>query len=155
MLNQHIKVDGKPDKAKIYKVLADYEKHLEHTEKHLKIKGKTLAEANKEHASHHYYYNLKKIEIKTVCDYLEKYLDSIRGRLYVKYNEKNSRSLTHTQIDRYIDKDEEYLEWYEVYLAVKESKETFTAVVDAFNSRGFALKNITSAIIANVQESVL
>lgn len=157
MLTKYVKGSepGTIDKTKLYKVLADYEDHLEKAEGHLKITGKTLAQVNKEHASWQYYFSARKVEIKILYEYVEQCLEHLRGKLYVKYNEKHNKSLTHQQIDRYIDKDDDYLEMFEILLAVRESRDNFQAVVEAFQSRGYNIKNLTELHIHAIQNDII
>lgn len=156
MLVKYVKgPDNGLDKKKVYQVLADYESKLDNVEEHISIKGKTLAEVNKEHASWQYYYSARKVEIKSLCDYVEQCLEHLKGRLYVKYNEKNNKTLTHQQIDRYINKDDEYLALFEVVLAVRECKDTFQEIVNAYQSRGYAIKNLTELHIHLIQNDII
>lgn len=132
-----------------------YEADLEDVSEHLRLKGKTIATANRENPTWLSYYDQRRIELKTLVDYVEAQTKRSRGRLYNRFAEHYQRELDHRAIERYIDNEDAYLRWYEIYLEVKELYGKFQSAVEAFTARGYALKNITELYVAGLGDAEL
>jgi len=139
----------------IPEVLAEYEAAYEDYKKNLDLEGKSLENANKENPAWQAYYDERRIELKTLVDYMEAQVQRVRGRLFKSYTETHQRELTDRAKDKYIDNEDAYLTVYEIYLEVREMYNKYQAVVDAFTSRGYALNNITKIRVAALEDVVL
>jgi hypothetical protein len=140
---------------KLPAVLAEYDKALEDIEKQIEIKGKGLEGANMENPTWQSYYDQKRIELKTLTDFMDLEVSRVRGKLFRKYKESHSRELNEREINQYINNEEAYLIKYQMYLEVKEMLQKYQAVVDAFTTRGYALNNITKARVASLEDVIL
>lgn len=136
-------------------LLETYENDLLGYEKNLTMSGKTLEFCLKEQATWTAYYSERKSEIKTIVAHVENQIKSIRARLYVQYNEMYNPALGDRAIEKYIDREEEYITAYRSLLECQEILSKYDMLLDAFNRRGFALRDITSLRIASLNESVL
>ncbi len=143
------------DLAKLPKVLGEYDKALEDVEDLIRIKGKKLEFANMENPAQQSYYDQKRIELKTLTDFMEMEVQRVRGKLFRKYKESHSRELGEREINQYINNEAAYLTKYQMYLEVKEMYQKYQAVVDAFTTRGYALNNITKARVASIEDAIL
>ena len=132
-------------------ILAEYELILADAEGHILTKGKTLGNANAEHASWQYYYDSRMADLSMLVKYFQGQVDATRGRLFKKMTSATSLELSDRQREKFIDNDEQYLEKYEVYLEVLGLYEKYKAASEAFKSRGYALMNITKARVADVE----
>lgn len=137
------------------KVLAEYESALQDVDKHLSIQGKTIEAANRENPSWHSYYDQKRVELHTLVKYVEAQVARVRGKLFRSYTEAHQRELSDRAKDKYIDNEEAYLETYEILLEVKELYDKYQAVCDAFQTRGYALNNITKIRVASLEDVIL
>lgn len=144
-----------PNYQQLSRILSDCEDLFNEAEKNLIIKGKTLEVALKEQATWQCFYAQKRIELKTLIKHLEMTINKIRGKKYIQFNENYSRSLGERAIEKYIDTDADYISVYETYLEVQEMFEKFSALVDAFTSRGYALRNITQARVSEINDVIL
>lgn len=136
-------------------ILAEYEKELSFVEERLEIRGKRLEVANTEHAAWQYYYETRCADLHTLVKFFEGKTAAARGKLFKKYTETYNRELSDRQKDKYIDNDEAYLSQYELYLEVKEVHEKYQAVCNAFQSRGYALNNITKLRVAALEDVII
>ncbi len=136
-------------------VLVDYEKELVGIEKIIAIEGKLLERANLEQASQQLYYDTKRKELRTVLKFIETQRDKVRARLFKSYTESHSRDLSDRAKDKYIDNEQEFLTIQEIFLEVEELYEKYEAVMEAFKSRGFALRNITDIRVASLENTQL
>lgn len=136
-------------------ILSEYEQELEGVDKILVIKGKGLEEANKENAAWQHYYDHKRVELKTIVDYLESRVEQVRGRLFKSYTETSQRDLSDRAKGQYINNEKAYLDMYEIYLEAKEVYAKYNATVEAFTSRGYALNNITKIRVASLEDAIV
>lgn len=140
---------------KLPTVLQQYEDALQDAESVLTLKGKNLEQANKENTSWQHYYDQKRIELKTIVDYLENRVQATRGRLFKRYTEKMNRDLSDRAKDKYIDNEKDYLDMYELYLEAKEIHGKYVATVDAFTARGYALNNIVKLRVSSLEDVII
>lgn len=140
---------------KLPDVLAEYDAPLDEAQRLLDLEGKTLEAANRENPSWQVYYDNKRIELKTLVDYLEARVAATRGRLFKSYTEAHQRDMSDRAKDKYIDNEEAFLEMNEIYLEVREMYNRYQSVVDGFTARGYALNNITRARVADVHDHMI
>lgn len=136
-------------------LVAQYEDDLSHAEANLQIRGKMLDEALKEQGSWPIYYAQRRAELKTLLKYLDTQVSAVRGRLARRYVENYSRQLGERVMNSYIDAEQEYLQMNELYLEIEELYNKYDAVCDAFEKRGFALRDLTTARVHNIQNALL
>lgn len=138
------------------KILNDYANDLIEAEQNLKIEGKSLEKANRENASWKFYYKQRLVELTTLTKYFEREVDRVRGKLFRSFSPPHFNiDLSDRAKDKYIDNEQAYLDIQEIYLEVKEVRDDYEAIVDAFTDRGYALKNITAARIAQLEDVLL
>lgn len=147
--------DVADDLSNIPDILDKFEAALEGHENHLKIKGKNLESANVENPSWMAYYDQRKIELHSLARFIEMKLEQEKGKLWKAYTEAYSRELSARDKDQYISKDPSYLKVYQVLIIIEELLKKYSSVVDAFQNRGYALRNITSLRVASMEDVVL
>lgn len=147
--------DVADDLSNIPAILDKYEDALVGHENHLKIKGKNLESANVENPSWMAYYDQRKIELHSLARFIEMKLEQEKGKLWKAYTEAYSRELSARDKDQYISKDPSYLKVYQVLIIIEELLKKYSSVVDAFQNRGYALRNITSLRVASMEDVVL
>ena len=136
-------------------LIAEYEKAFQNVEDHLRISGKALDKALAEQGAHPVFYGQRRAEIKSILKYLDAQVSAVRGRLTRKFNENYNPKLGERMMNGYIDAEPEYLAIHELYLEVAELYEKFDAACDAFDKRGFALRDLTSARVHSIQSAML
>lgn len=136
-------------------LIDDYDQHLNVVEHRLSLRGKTIEEANKEQAVWPIFYDERRAELETLCKHLETQVEKIRGALFRKIKESNARDTSDRAVDKYVDAQDEFIQANEVYLELFELFEKYKAVVDAFKTRGFALRNIVESRIHKIEQSLL
>lgn len=143
------------DFSNLPNILVEYMDALDKAPEILNIKNKTLEIAHKEQCSWIVYYDERRVELKTLIKYLTLNVNKVRGKLVRHFNENHSRGLGERLINSYIDADNEYIKAQELLLEVEELYEKYAAVVEAFNKRGFALRDITLARVHDVGTSAI
>lgn len=144
-----------PKNENLAAVLSKFESEIEHVFDILTIEHKTLEQANRENASWHYFFASRKAELSTLVKYFESEVESVRGKLFKTLTKTNQRDMSDRAKDKFIDAEESYLAIYELFLEVKEVYDKYSAVVEAFVVRGYALNNITKARVAEVHNMVI
>lgn len=139
------------------KILDGYEKALKDVVDHINIEGKTIEVANRENAHWQNYYDERRIELRTLVKYFEARVKKVRGKLFKSYTSgpKSNQQYSDRVKDKYIDNEDAYLTMYEVYLEVEEMYEKYEGAVKAFQTRGYALNNITKARVAQVESDII
>lgn len=141
--------------ANLGKILQVYDEALRDLEADLKIRGKSLEDANRENPSLYSYYDQRRVELKTLVEFIEKDVERTRSRLFRSLTENSNRELSDRAKNQYIDGEPAYLDVYEIYLEVKEMYEQYNSAIEAFKLRGYALKNITEIRVASLESVVL
>ncbi len=144
-----------PKYENLVDILDRYETDLEGYEKNLSISGKTIEHALKEQAGWTAYYAQRRVELKTLVTYLEQQIKKVRSQLYVQYNENYNPRLGERAIDKYIDREPEYLNLADLHAESVEVLNKYEMLLDAFTKRGYALKDIANCRVHAVHESVL
>lgn len=142
-------------RARLTAFLPLYEEDLIALADRISIKGKSAGTALKEQTQWPSYYSERKAELNTVVKYIDSQTEACRGRLFQQYTEKYSRELADRVKDKYIDKEVEYLEYHELMLEAKEMYDKFSAIVDAFSLRGFALRDWVQLSIHDMQDTTI
>lgn len=135
--------------------LESYHNDYDEAEARVALKGKTLAIAAKEQAAWTLYYKSRKAELDKLCKRLYGRVEATRGVLYKQYTENYSRELSDRAKDKYIDGDEDFIKINELYLEVREIYEKISAVVETFEVRGFAIRDLTTATVHSIQDGTL
>ena len=136
-------------------ILERYEQELDGFEKNLKLEGKSIVYANTEQPAWMSYYDQRKIEMHAIVKLVDAKVQSVRGGWWKHYNEQYERTLAPKDKENYINNKKEYIEQYELYLEVCELYEKYASVVKAFESRGFALRNITDLKVHALHDSII
>lgn len=133
-------------------VLAEYENDVQAAADIIAIDKSKLGLANVENVSWQIYYDEKKVELHALSKHLDMLVATARSKLYVSYTQTHDRDLTETGKKIYIDGEPAYLDIQEKSLEVKEMYEKFQAIATAFQSRGYAINNLTKLAIASIED---
>lgn len=136
-------------------LIAEYEDAFADVAEHLRLAGKMLEVAQKEQGAWPIYYATRRAELKTILDYLDDRVSAKRGELAKRYVENYSRQVGERVMNSFIDSEPEYLKIRELYLEVEDLYRRYDAAVDAFDKRGYAIRDITNARINQLQNSQL
>jgi len=136
-------------------IISEYEADIVDAESRLAIKGKTGSQALKDQCAWPIFYGVRKAEITKLAKYFSARVDAIRGELFKTYTEEYSRALPDRTKDKYIDNEDKYLRMYALFLEIDELREKFVAVCDAFDRRGFALRDWTLLKTSQSQDDII
>lgn len=136
-------------------LLEQYETDLIPYAANLTISGKTLETALKEQATWSAFYGERAVELGVIVKYMEVQIKKVRGKLFIQYSENYSIALGERVIEKYIDREEDYLDMHEMLLEVVELLDKYKMVLDAFNRRGFALRDITTSRVNEIHQVAL
>jgi hypothetical protein len=140
-----------PNNTGLLQLLEKYEDDLSQYEKDLTLKGKLLGFALKEQPTRSAYYNDRAIELSTLVKHFELQVKKVKSSLTRQYNENYNPALSDRMLEKYIDGEESYLSMNSLLLEVKELASKYEMVVEAFNRRGFALRDLTLCHINEIQ----
>jgi len=140
-------------KARLPDIIMYYEADIALAIGRLSIKGKSGAEALKEQTAWPVFYSMKKAELDKLLKYMNAQVEACRGKLYKRYTESYSRDIGDRGKEKYIDNEPEYMGYYQLYLELEELRDKYTAICDAWDKRGFALRDWTALKIAEMQNA--
>jgi hypothetical protein len=136
--------------------LEKYEEELDKAESRISMRGKSLAEAQKEQTAWPIYYALRRAELTIIWKRMSARVAAIRGRLHRFMKETDAMGSSERQIEKYIDANDEFLCANELLLYVEEVYKKYNEVLDhGFDKRGFALRDITQARIHDIHNETL
>lgn len=136
-------------------MLQEYDQYLDDASNILSLKGKTIGNALQEQGSWPAFYDERRRELNTLVKFFDMKVAACRGELLKAYTENYSRELGERAKDKYIDNEPAYHSIYQLYLEVFELAEKYTAVVDAFKLRGFALRDISLLRVNEIENGLL
>lgn len=133
-------------------ILAEYAAEIDEVEDRIEIPTSELRRANREQASWQLYYDQRKSELHCLVKYMDMKVATTKSKLYVSYTQTHDRDLTEVGKKIYIEGEASYLNMYQLSLEVKEMHEKYQAISNAFQSRGYAINNLTKLAIATVED---
>jgi len=145
----------KEDLNNIDKVINLYNQDLVDYKSNLVIMHKRIDIAVMEQAGWYSYYDTKRVELKTIYDYIGMQLDKVHSILWKKFTEKHSRELTQKDKDVYIKQDPAYMDMAIILLHTKEVYEQYVSVVESFKMRGYSLNNLTKLRVAQQEDWIV
>jgi hypothetical protein len=140
----------------IIPVLTKYKEIYKKADDQIKLNnGKSLMEANSMQPSLVSIYGELLCELNTLQAFMENTIKVKEAELYKEYRENVSYDYTQNEIKSLMFLDEKYKALRSLYLEVIEWKKKFENVKDAIGARGFALNNITKAMVAQIEQAIL
>lgn len=138
-------------------ILDEYDSACETVEEHLTLRGKTLEVANKENPAWQLYYDQRRLELFTLTKYFENEVKRVQSKLFRSYKENQGRNieLNDREMMRWIESEPALLNMKGLLLEVQEVHQKYEAINKAFQSRGYALNNITRARVSEVHDVLL
>jgi hypothetical protein len=124
-------------------IIAYFDTELIDAESRLLIKGKSAGAALAEQTAWPIRYRFLKAEMDKLVKHITTLEESIRGKLYRNLTTGSNRDWSEKGKERYIDNMDEYLDIHVLLLEVAEIRDKYQAVCDAFELRGFALRDMT------------
>jgi hypothetical protein len=142
--------DLNDDYSNLDEVLDSYSSILDDIENNIEISGKTVAEANKEQPT----LMVKCYQCYNDLKYLKRIIDNSvtvqRSKTWKAYKEKYSLDLGARDLEQYVSGDKSVVLKERLSIEVGYYLDRASGILKTLENRGFALKNITEAIIANV-----
>lgn len=137
------------------KIISEYDDILDKAKDNLNLMDKRLELANREQPSWYCYYNQKLQEVKSLQSLVDAKIQYKKGSLWKHYMENSNIQLKTTDLEQWISADKTMVEYRNYSIIVDEMVGMFSALVKAFETRGYALRNITDARVHEVENSVL
>jgi hypothetical protein len=143
------------DIANVNNVLQYYKNELEDFNSHLEIQHKRIDIAIIEQTGWYSFYDIKRIELKAIYEYLDMKLSIIHSIKWQKLTEKHNRELAQRDKEVYIKQDVEYTNMEIIVLHTKEIYEQYISAVESFKMRGYCLNNLTRLRVVNQDDWVV
>lgn len=145
----------KTDLTDLYRVLEPYRVAIRDAREHLRIKGKTIGQANYEQPGYYQMYIVMKKELEQIVKLVELDVNRVRGTLYRRWTENSNVELSERGKERYIEKEPEYLDAAKRLLEVEELAQIYDGIVKSFEQRGYTLRNLTDLRVNSLDDSMI
>jgi hypothetical protein len=149
-----LKRSGDPFK-KIVEKLAFYEELVSGAEPLFDLKGKLLVDAIKQHVQDLALYSSQLEECRTIEFFLGGKMEEVEASVYKHYLDSKARALSATDLKMYVRSDPQYVEANQNLLDVAHVRRQLEALVEAFQTMGWSLSNITKLKVAQQDHVVL
>ena len=137
--------------SRVPEVLLQYERELAQAKDILDMEGKLLETLNRENPSWLYYFDEKKSELKGLLNFVKGDVERVRAKLYKGILSNNDYTLNDRAINNLINCEDAYIAVHQIQIEVEEMYDKYSAIVRAFESRGYALKHITELRVASLE----
>ena len=128
----------------LVKLIGSYEDLLDTAKGHLALKGKTLGQANKDQMEV-YEFDERLSELNILSKHMQAHVDKVRAERARFIKDNGGLAWSERYLDKIIDSTPEFLRINELYLEVEDMKGKYQAVIEAFKTRGFVLRNLNEA----------
>ncbi len=133
-------------------LLEKYEAEIAASPERLSLLGKTGPQALKEQCSWPVHYGMLKVEVTKLLKYINDRIDAIRGDLTRRYVETYSREIGERDRNRYIDNEESYINARRLYVEIEELRDKLAVICEAYDKRGFALRDWTALKVSELTD---
>lgn len=133
-------------------LLEQYEAEIAAAPERLSLAGKTGPQALKEQCAWPVHYGMLKVEVTKLLKHIDSRIDAVRGELTRRYVETYSRDIGERVRERYIDNEESYIKARGLYLEIEEIRDKLAAICEAFDKRGFALRDWTALKVSELTD---
>jgi len=142
------------DLAQIPNFILHYENELEKARSDVRIYGKI--EKNLADLPGITEYRFSQLqEIEAVLNYLNIQLNKIRRKHFQKYLENYNRSLTSREAEKYVDGEDEVIDYETIINDVALIRNKWLGVMKGLESKNFQLGHITKLRVAGMEDIVL
>jgi hypothetical protein len=136
-------------------IMKYYEDQIAEVKSEISLRSKRLDGAIIDQSALMYRYDQLRIEVKKVRELVKLIAEEKYGALWKFYTEKYSRELSPKDKDQYIKHDAKYVAFAQLLCEIDELYDHYDVVVKAFQSRGYALNNLTRLYANNVNDIML
>ena len=148
--------DFRGDWSSVKKILPalikKYETEINESQKRLSLSGKSGVGALKEQCAWPVHYGCLKAEVTKLLRYIARREEQLRGERTKWYIESYPREHSERARDKLIDHEPVFTQIREVYLEVEEIKDKLTAICEAWDRRGFSLRDWTALKVAEITD---
>jgi hypothetical protein len=142
------------DLTQIPNFILHYENELEKARQDVRIYGKI--EKNLADLPGITEYRFSQLqEIEAVLNYLNIQLNKIRRKHFQKYLENYNRSLSSREAEKYVDGEDEVIDYETIINDVALVRNKFLGIIKGLESKNFQLGHITKLRVAGMEDIVL
>lgn len=125
---------------------------LSRSDDEVRIRGKTLRQANVEQPALFGYYDEIRVHLKTLSDYLEIKINEAKAKTLRMISEESKIEYGERLREKLAEEDPTYMDLKLKKLEVDEVLELAKSICMQFESRGYSLTNISKCVAAQAQD---
>jgi hypothetical protein len=139
----------------IIDLLPKYEQRIQAAEPLFKLEGRRLEEIIRTLPHNLASYDESYQQLKALEEWINNIKEKKVGKLWKKYNEGYSRTLSTRDIQAYIASEKEIVELNQIIIEVTLLKNNLLSIVEALKQLGWMLSHITKLRVAEMQDAIL
>lgn len=139
----------------IVPLLPKYERKIASAESILKLEGRRIEEIMRTLPHYQASYDEDYNSLKALEEWIKNIKDKKEGKLWKKYTESYSRSLSSRDIQAYISSEKEIVELNQIIIEVALLKNNMYSIVEALKQVGWMLSHITKLRVAEMEDAIL
>lgn len=140
---------------RIVDVLIRYENAIEKAEPIFKLENRRIEEIARTLPHYQSSFDQQYQELKGLEEWLNNVKEKRVAKLWKKYNEGYSKSLSTRDIQAYIAGEKDIVELNQIIIEVTLLKSKMLSIVEALKQLGWMLANITKLRVAEMQDAIL
>ena len=137
------------------KLVKTYDKQLAEWEGDIVLGGKTIEKVNAEQPKLASKYLKLKMELYALQNFVEQQVKIAKAISLKNYYIFTQKSLGERMVEKIVEEDKTYCQFYMLYLEVHERYEKARSIVEQFNLRAYSINNIVKARIAAVEDQTI
>jgi hypothetical protein len=143
------------DDSNLMGILGQVRKILNNATKDIALAGKTLRAANTEQPALLAYYDEIRVHMQILSEYYKIRILEQRAKVLRMIAEQSPIAYTGTMMEKLSEEDPTLIKFAYNKLEADEALAHARSIVDAFEQRGYSLKNITESVVAQAQDEQL
>ncbi len=144
------------DFTKRFKIISsNYEELLAKCEESILLEGISLKEALKSQLQLQMDWEVVSKRITYLCDQIENEMETAYAEAIKKELKDSYRSTSISEAKEFAKTDPDYKALRKLYINVKYTRDEARGVLDTVNSRKYLLNNMSNAIVASVEDTIL
>jgi hypothetical protein len=146
----------KEDLSNLHQILLSYGELLKKESiKDISVGGKTIQYANQEQASLFSYYDQIRVELETICDYIDLKCREVKAASIKSILKNSEKSYGERILEKMVDENPKFIDIQKKLIKAKEMYLLSKSIVQSIEHRGYALNNITKIKVAAIEETIL
>ena len=139
----------------IDEIISEYSKKIIGWDAQVQLSGKPLGIANAEQAAYASYYDQMRVELDTIKEFIEYKTRKAKVAAIKTILTHSAKSYGERILEKMAEDDPVYDKYYSYLIRVTHIYQKTASIVESFKQRAYSLNNISKAVVAGVENTIL